>query len=117
MSITYSKVGDYLLPNLTVENTEYHSLGKYGLLKLDYLKKEQKSLYTILLMKNKLNEYLYRIENATTEKIEYLVQQLAQQEGITEELKEKNQMLWVQQMNNIRNCAEDIILSELIYHK
>lgn len=117
MNITYSKVGDYLLPNLAVENTEYHNLRKYGLLKLDYLKKEQKSLYTILLMRNKLNEYLYRIEDEATEKIEYLIQQLVQQEGITEELKEKNQMLWVQKMNNIRDCAEEIILSELIYHK
>lgn len=117
MNITYSKVGDYLLPNLTIENTEYHNLGKYGLLKLNYLKKEQKDLYTVLLMKNQLNEYLYRIENEATEKIEYLVQQLTQQEGITEELKEQNQMLWIQKMNNIRNCAEEIILSELIYHK
>lgn len=67
-------------------------------------------------MKNKLNEYLYRIEKEATEKIEFLVQQLSQQEGITEKLKEKNQMLWVQKMNNIKSCAEEIILSELIYH-
>lgn len=115
MNISYTKIEDYLLPNLVLKYTEYHNLGKYGLLKLNYLKKEKKGFYTILLMKNKLNDYLHNFENEVTEKINYLIQQLAQQEGITEELKERNQLLWVGKMNNIKNCAEEIILSESMY--
>ena len=115
MSISYTKVGDYLLPDLKLEDKERFNIGKYGLLKLEYLKKNKKGLYTELIMKDKLNEYLHDIDINLMDKEQNLIKELAEKESINEDLKSSNQMLWIGKMNNIKNRVEEIILKEYIY--
>ena len=115
MSISYTKIGDYLLPDLELEDKERFNIGKYGLLKLEYLKKNKRGLYTKLLMKDKLNEYLHDIDIALMEKEQVLIKKLAEKENINEDLKEKDQLQWVGLMNNLKNRVEKIILKEYIY--
>ena len=115
MNISYTKNGDYLLPDLKLENKERFNLGKYGLLKLEYLKKNKRVLYTELLMKDKLNEYLNDIDITLIDKEQSLIKELVEKENITEELKSSSQMLWIGKMNNIKNKVEEIILKEYIY--
>lgn len=115
MNISYTKQGDYLLPDLKLENKERFNIGKYGLLKLEYLKKNKRGLYTELLMKDKLNEYLHNIDTTLMETVQKLIKELAEKENINEELKSNNQMLWIGKMNNIKNRVEEIILKEYIY--
>lgn len=116
MDIEYRKVGDYYLPNLVApENIKNFKLGKYGKLRLKYLRDFKKAEYTILLMDNKLQKHLMQINKQANDRFEILMKQLAEKEKITEELKATNQMEWVGRINNIKNCAEEIILKELIY--
>ena len=115
MNISYTKKGDYLLPDLILENKKQYNIGKYGLLRLNYIKKEKLGLYFDLLFNDKLNEYLHNIDTTVMEKVQKLIKELAEKESINEQLKENNQMLWVSKMNNIKNIAEEIILKEYIY--
>ncbi len=116
MDIEYRKVGDYYLPNLVApENIKNFKLGKYGKLRLKYLKDFKKTEYTILLMDNKLQKHLLQIDKQANDSYELLMKQFAEKENISEELKATNQMEWVGRMNNIKNRAEEIILKELIY--
>ncbi len=115
MNISYTKKGDYLLPNLILKEKVQYNIGKYGLLRLEYIKKEKLGLYFDLLVDDKLNEYLHNIDITTMEKVQKLIKELAEKENINEELKQDNQMLWVSKMNNIKNTVEEIILKEYIY--
>ena len=115
MNISYTRKGDYLLPDLKLEDKERFNIGRYGLLKLKYLKKNKKGLYTELIMKDKLNEYLHDIDITLMEKEQSLIKELAEKENINEDLKSSNQMLWIGKMNNIKNRVEEIILKEYIY--
>ena len=116
MKIEYTKVGDYYIPNLVApENMKNFKLGKYGKLRLNYLKENKRAEYTILLMDNKLQKHLMDIDKTANERFDLLMKQFAEQENITEELKATNQMEWVCRMNNIKNRAEEIIFNELIY--
>ena len=115
MNIGYTRKSDYLLPNLILKDKEQFNIGKYGLLRLEYIKKYKLGLYFDLLVNDNLNEYLHNIDTTIMEKVQKLITELAQKENITEELKENNQMLWVSKMNNIKNIAEEIILKEYIY--
>ena len=115
MNISYTRLGDYELPNLELKDKERFNIGKHGLLKLEYLKKNKRGLYTELLMKDKLNEYLHDIDIILMDKEKRLIKELAKKEKITEELKSSNQMLWISKMNNIKNRVEEIILKEYIY--
>ena len=115
MNISYTKKGDYLLPDLILEDKERFNIGKYGLLRLNYIKKEKSGLYFDLLVNDKLNEYLHNIDTTVMEKVQKLITKLAEKENINEQLKENNQMLWASKMNNIKNIAEEIILKEYIY--
>ena len=115
MNISYTKQGDYLLPNLKLEDKERFNIGKYGLLRLEYIKKYKLGLYFDLLVNDNLNEYLHNIDTTVMEKVQKLIKELAEKESINEQLKENNQMLWVSKMNNIKNIAEEIILKEYIY--
>lgn len=113
MKITYTRVGDYYLPNLIApENPE---VGRWGMLRFNYLRKHREALYTIMLMENTLNPHLEEIDRQAQEIEQQLISQLAQQENITEQLKAENQMEWVARMNNIRNRADEIVLNDLIY--
>ena len=115
MNISYTRKGDYLLPNLKLKDKEEFNIGKYGLLKLEYLKKNKRGLYTELLMKDKLNEYLHDIDIIANSRINDLILLLAEKENIDEILKQSNQFLWIGKMNNIKNMAEEIVLKDLIY--
>ena len=115
MNISYTKQGDYLLPNLILENKKQYNIGKYGLLKLNYIKKYKLGLYFDLLVNDKLNEYLHNIDTIVMENVQKLIKELTEKENITEELKSNNQMLWIGKMNNIKNMVEEIVLKEYIY--
>lgn len=115
MNISYTRIGDYLLPDLKLEDKEQFNIGKYGLLRLEYIKKYKLGLYFDLLVNDNLNKYLHNIDTTVMEKVQKLITELAQKENINEQLKENNQMLWVSKMNNIKNIAEEIILKEYIY--
>lgn len=94
MEISYTKKGYYLIPNLELDNKKQYNIEKYGL-----LKKHNKSLYINLLMKDKLNGYLYKLDKLVNDKVNDLVIQLAEKENVNEELKCTNQLEWVKQMN------------------
>ena len=115
MNISYTKKGDYLLPNLILKDKEQFNIGKYGLLRLEYIKKYKLGLYFDLLVNDTLNEYLHDIDTTLMETEQRLIKELAEKENITEELKSNNQMLWIGKMNNIKNRVEEIILKEYIY--
>ena len=114
--ITYHKEGDYLIPDLIMENLneDYH-IGKYGILKLNYIKEYKIDLYTELMMNGTLSKYLADIEKSATERVSIIIKQLAEAENINEDLKESDQLAWVQAMNNIKNRAEEIVYNEIIY--
>lgn len=115
--ITYHKEGDYLIPDLIApENIENFTLGKYGRLRLNYIKQDKKAEYMTLLMENKLQKHLMEIDKTAYKRVELLTKQLAEKENINEELKANNQLEWVAKMNNIKNSVEEIILNELIYN-
>ena len=115
--ITYRKEGDYLIPNLYIENNKNnnYSIGKYGRLRLNYLKEHKRVLYTELLLTGKLSKHLALIDEDAKKRVSDIVTKLAKAEGVNEDLKRTNQMEWVQAMNNIKNRAEETVLSELIY--
>lgn len=116
MKIEYTKNGDYYFPNIVApQNMRNFKLGKYGKLRLNYLKENKKAEYTILLLDNKLQKHLAEIDKQANIKFDLLMKQLSKKENITEELKATNQLEWVGKMNNIKNHAEEIILNELIY--
>ena len=116
MKISYTKINDYKIPNLKTKDKEKHNIGKYGLLKLEYLKNNQRILYYDLLMKNELNEYLYETDIMVTELVNKLINQLSGKEKINEELKNSNQTLWASKMNNIKHMAEEIVYNEYIFN-
>ena len=115
MKIDYRKCGNYYIPNLVISNTKNYKLGKYGRMRLNYLKTQKKAKYTILLMEDKLSEHLQEIDKTATNRYILLMKQLAEQENITEELKAINQLDWVGKMNSIKNRTEENIFNELIY--
>ena len=116
MNIDYRKVEDYLLPNLVIENQNYGEINKYGLLRLEYIKKNKKGLYQALLMKNELTNHLLSVSKECEERIKSLMDNyIKNDEKLSEKNKENNQIEWVQLMNNYKNMAEEIILRELIY--
>lgn len=113
--ISYTLVGDYYIPDLKLPETENKPIGIWGRKRLAYLKKHKKFLFNQLVLSWKLNSHLAEINEQATEMLDKLTDQMANAEGITEKLKEENQMLWVAKMNNIRNRAEEIVNAELIY--
>lgn len=113
MELTYRKAGDYFVPNLDVP--ESPKIGKYGMLRRSYLRKDRQGTYTGLLLSEKLNGHLEEIDKQATEMMERLVFQMAKLQDVTEELKAQNQLKWVGMMNNIRAAAEEIVLKELVY--
>ena len=113
--ITYHKVGDVLIPNLTIKDTKKINLGKYGLMRLDYLKEHKKGTYTAMNLQGTLQDHLIEIDNKGRKIEQLIVTQIAKNENINEELKQRNQLQWVGLMNATKNQAEEIIVNELIY--
>ena len=113
---TYSKVGDYQIPNLTLpDEPEYH-ISIWGQRRLNYLKKHKRILYANLLTSGKLNEHLYEIDKTAFKRHELIVKQMMVAQDVTEQLKADDMMKWVGMVNNIRSCADEIIRNELIYN-
>ena len=116
MNIDYKKIGDYLLPNLVIENQNYGEINKYGLLRLEYIKKHKKGLYQSLLMKNELTKHLLSVSKDCDERLKTLMDNyIKNDEKLSEKSKENSRIEWVKLMNNYKNTAEEIILKELIY--
>ena len=108
----YQQAGDYLLHNL--EAPESPKVGIWGEHRRKYLREHQQSLYTAMMLSGTLNTHLEEVDRTANEMYDRLTSQLAKQEGITEQLKTTNQMEWVQQMNNVRNRAAEVVWKELI---
>lgn len=113
--ITYARQGDYLLPNPLPPQEPQIPLGKYGLMRRRFLQQSRKVTYTNLLTTGQLHSHLMEIEETAKQRISLMVAQMAQTEGVTEELKATDPMKWVGLMNNLRNAAEGTVLAELIY--
>ena len=113
--LSYTLHGDYYLPDLVLPEEEPVTYGKYGMLRRTFLKEYKKGIYSLLLTQGKLVEHLNQVDRDANDKMELLVRQMAKRQGVTEKLKEENQMLWVGRMNNINNAAEEIVLLEIVY--
>ena len=112
--IDYILVGDYYIPDLKLPE-ESRPIGRYGRLHREYLKQEHPARYSSLILTGKLWTYLADLNEQAEERLDLIMEQMKAAEGVTEELKARNQLEWVGRMNNIRNRAEEIINSELIY--
>ena len=114
--LTYSKVGDYYLPDLCLpEDNDDRDIGIYGRRHADYLKNHRKGLFSRLLMSGKLHFYLADLNEQATDRRITIMEQMKKTQGITEELKANDMMAWVGAVTNIQACAEEIINAELIY--
>lgn len=113
--INYTLVGDVYIPNLVSTDTNYE-IGQWGKRHKDYIKQNKPVFYTTLLTKCKLNSYLHDVDVREKNMYDNLVKQLAEQEGITEQLKATDMLAWVQAMNNITNRAREIVYNEIIYN-
>ena len=116
MELKYTRIGDYKLPNLTLNNNEKGTINNYGMLRLDYLKQHKKVLYTTLLMKDELTNHLISVSKDAETLLNKLMKSYKKRdEKLSERNKEINQLEWMKLMNNYKNTAEEIILKELIY--
>ena len=115
-AISYRKVGDYNIPNLTLPPEEISiQLGRWGMLHKDYLEKHNRVLFNLLLTQGKLYQHCAEVEKQAQQMFDTLVEQMKQTEGVTEQLKEENQMEWVCRMHNIEARARECVYGELIY--
>lgn len=112
--LSYTLHGDYYLPDLEI-NEEEPTYGKYGIMRKQFLKEHRSARYQYLVLTGKLTEHLNQVDKEVREKVEMLMEQMAEQWGVTEELKMQNQMEWVRRMNNIKDVAEESILRKYIY--
>lgn len=116
MGGTYRQEGDYFLPNLSLPpHTEAYQIGKYGRLRRQYLKEHRRALYTCMMAEGTLWRHLAEIDRSCNDRLEIIETAMMKREGVTEALKASNQMEWVCRRNSIRNCAEEVILTELVY--
>ena len=116
MNIKYKKIGDYLLPNLVIDTQNNKPIGKYGYLRLSYIKQNKKVLYQTLLMTNELTNHLFSVSNECEERLKTLMDNyIKSDDRLSEKNKETNQIEWVKLMNNYKLIAEEIILNELVY--
>ena len=115
--ITYHKEGDYLIPDLCIKNYSKNDycIGKYGRLRLNFLKEHKRGFYTDLMLSGTLSEHLASVDTEANKRVNAIIARLADSEGIDENLKQTNQIQWFQAINNIKNRAEEIVLNELIY--
>ena len=114
MGGTYREEDGCLIPTLSLPERVEHTIGKYGQLHLDFLKKHRRGMYTTLLTECRLNEYLHEIDLQATEMVERLISKLAEKQGVSEALKAQSQMQWVMAMNNIKLTAEEIVRHDLL---
>ena len=112
--LSYTLHGDYYLLDLEINEKE-PTYGKYGIMRKQFLKEHRSARYQYLVLTGKLTEHLNQVDKEAREKVEMLMEQMAEQWGVTEELKRQDQMEWVRRMNNITNAVEEMVLLEIIY--
>lgn len=115
MESTYTNHEGFCLPNLTLPRKEDASFGRYGRLRLKYLKDHRRVLYINLLTAGELAQHLSEVDQQAQEMLELLVRQMAQEQGITEQMKAEDQMAWVGAMNNVRSAAEEVVMREVVF--
>lgn len=113
--ITYHREGDYYIPDIYIKDNKKVNLGKYGLMRLNYLKEYKKGIYKAMWLQGTLQKHLVEIDKECKKLENKIVKEIAEKENINEELKQKNQMKWVQLMNVTQNQAQEIILNEIIW--
>ncbi len=111
----YARQGEYYLPELALPPEEEKPIGVWGQRHLRYLKEHKQLVYINLLTSGRLNEYLASVNEQVEDLFSRLVREYAERQGVTERLKEENQLLWVKKMNNIRACVREVVESEIIY--
>ena len=116
MELTYTERNDVVYPDLALPEQTNYPIGKYGKMRLDYLKKHRRGTYTTLLTSCTLNQHLYETEQEAKRQIDLTLSRLVKDRGITEELKATTPLLWVQEMNNANHDAEEIVINETIFH-
>ena len=116
MNITYRIVGDYQIPNITLSPEDSKPIGRWGIAHRDYLRHNKSVKFNSMLMTGTLFSHLAEINTQAEEMFSRLVEQMAKAEGITEQLKDQNQLEWIQRMNNIQQRAKEIVLNELVYN-
>ena len=115
MGRTYTKSGDYYIPDITLTEGSNRKIGKYGRMRHRYLKEHRPVLYSTMILDGSLWDHLAEIDLTCNNRLDVLISGMQENQGITEALKSRDPMAWVWAMNNIRNCAEEIILRELVY--
>ena len=115
MEMTYTRNGDYLIPDLSLTETEQKPLGKYGRLRKTYLKEHRPILWNKMILSETLYPHLREIDETANRRLEQMMPELMKSAGVTESLKASDPMKWVQTMNNLKAQAEEVILNELIY--
>ena len=114
ISYTLGEDGLYY-PDLRLPEGTHYEIGRYGRMRAEYMKEYHRALYLELLLDGNLNEYLHQTDEECYQMMERLVEQMKAKQGVTEQLKSENPMQWVGMMNNIRHCAEEVVLKELVY--
>ena len=112
--LSYTLHGDYYLPNLVL-NEEKPIYGKYGMLRKQFLKEHRLAKYQYLLLTGKLTEHLNQIDQEARNQVEMLTEQMVKKQGVNDNLKRQDQMMWVRLMNNIKFSAEEIVLKNMVY--
>ena len=115
MGGTYTQSGDYYIPDIALPKTHNRRIGKYGRMRHCYLKEHRPVIYSTMILNGTLWDHLAEVDIACNNRLDVLISGMQENQGITEELKAREPMAWVGAMNNIRNCAEEIILRELVY--
>ena len=114
MDITYTKHGNYYYPDLTLPPQPTGDIGRFGRMRKEYLKEHQPDTFALMLMENTLTQHLIDIDRQTNEQIDLITSQLAQAEGVTEELKARDQLEWIRQMNSCQARAEELAISSIV---
>ena len=114
ISYTLGEDGLYY-PDIRLPEGTHYEIGRYGQMRAEYLKEYHRALYLELLLDGNLNEYLHQTDEECYQMMERLVEQMKAKQGVTEQLKSENQMQWVGMMNNIRHCAEEVVLRDIVY--
>ena len=114
MEITYSKYEHYYLPDLAASQEEPATYGRFGRMRLKYLKEHRRAAYINLKTSGQLSHHLNEIDRESNEMLRLLIEEMARAQGVTEQLKDENQLAWVGSMNNIRNAAEEVVLRDII---
>ena len=116
MEITYRKHEDFCVPNLLMHGSEPAAYGRFGRMRLKYLKEHRRAIYINLKTSGQLTHHLNEIDREANEMLRLLIEQMAQAQGITEQLKAENQMVWVEVMNNIHSVVEETVRQDIIFH-